>query len=416
VSRPASRSSSSAPCAATSSSSRRDDGNSQPERRHLRRRLPLKGAFRQAGDSADKFGKKTQEASHRAAEGFKRVHEASKLLLEIGGLSSLAFGLKDVTEEAVKAETEQKKLKATVKTAGLSWKAHGKEIDEWLDKTSRGERVRQVGPDVSLSNLIRVTGSVTKARKLESEAMDVSRPRGRARQRAAASRPRVRRELHQPAAARYPREGGHDRAGQAAGDDQARDRSIRSRTPRRSTSRRPVTQALGLVQDKFGGQSKAFASSTAGSFERAKASLNLFEEQVGKVVLPIMAKAANLPSCNVATVVGEKWPAIEHTIAGVVAKVKAAITDWITKNRGDINSVIKAFTKFGEAVKTVFQTVVLPIIKRTVAAIGPILSGLVDVVRGVVRSSPGCCRGTGRRRGAARRRLSPARGRSSRRS
>jgi hypothetical protein len=52
-----------------------------------------------------------------------------------------------------------------------------------------------------------------------------------------------------------------------------------------------------------------------------------------------MAKAANAIA-NVATVVSEKWPAIENTIAGVVAVVKAKITDWITKNRGDINSVI----------------------------------------------------------------------------
>jgi hypothetical protein len=80
----------------------------------------LKGAFRQGGDEAERFSKKTREASDRTAEGFKKIHEASKLLLEIGGLSSLAFGIKDVTEEAVKAEAEQKKLQATVKTAGSS--------------------------------------------------------------------------------------------------------------------------------------------------------------------------------------------------------------------------------------------------------------------------------------------------------
>jgi hypothetical protein len=352
----------------------------------------LKGAFTQAGDHAEKFGRKTEEASHRAAESFKHVHEASKLLLEIGGLSSLAFGLKDVTEEAVKAETEQKKLEATVKTAGLSWKAHGKEIDEWLDKTSRASGFVKSDLTSSLSNLIRVTGSVSKARKLESEAMDVSRARGTS----LASAQQLLARVYAGSFTSLQRLGIPVKAVTAA-QDKLRETTKNATADQIAHAKAvdkqaTVTKALGLVQDKFGGQSKAFASSTAGSFQRAKASLDLFEEGVGKVVLPIMAKAANAIA-NVATVVSEKWPAIEKTIAAVVAVVKAKITDWITKNRGDINSVIKAFMTFGEAVKTVFEKVALPIIKRTVAAIGPFLSGLVDVIRGVVRLVSGLLSG-----------------------
>jgi hypothetical protein len=272
VSRPASRSSSSAPCAATSSSSRRDDGNSQPERRHLRRRVPTEGRVPSGRRLRGQVQPQDPGGVPRAAEASSAIHEASKLLLEIGGLSSLAFGLKDVTEEAVKAETEQKKLKATVKTAGLSWKAHGKEIDEWLDKTSRASGFVKSDLTASLSNLIRVTGSVTKARKLESEAMDVSRARGTS----LASAQQLLARVYAGSFTSLQRLGIPVKAVTAAQDklrettkNATADQTAHAKAVDKQAT---VTKALGLVQDKFGGQSKAFASSTAGSFERAKAS------------------------------------------------------------------------------------------------------------------------------------------------
>jgi hypothetical protein len=284
----------------------------------------LKGAFRRGGDEAEKFSKKTREASDRTAEGFKKIHEASKLLLEIGGLSSLAFGIKDVTEEAVKAEAEQKKLAATVKGAGLSWRAHGKDIDEWLDKTSRASGFVKSDLTNSLSNLIRVTGSVSKARKLESEAMDVSRARGTS----LASAQQLLARVYAGSFTSLQRLGIPVKAITTA-QDKLKETTKHATTEQVAHAKAldkqaSVTSALGLVQDKFGGQSKAFASSTAGSFERARASLNLFEEQVGKVVLPILAKAASAIA-DLAAKAQQDWPQIKAIALQVFGKVRPVI-------------------------------------------------------------------------------------------
>src|SRR3954467_3549214 len=90
---------------------------------------PLKRELATAGKHVDQFGEHTKRS-------FERIKEAGKLLAEVGGLTALTFGLKDVTEEAVKADAQQRQLAATVKAAGQSWREHGKEIEEWLGKAS----------------------------------------------------------------------------------------------------------------------------------------------------------------------------------------------------------------------------------------------------------------------------------------
>jgi hypothetical protein len=80
-------------------------------------------------------------------------------------------------------------------------------------------------------------------------------------------------------------------------------------------------------------------------------------------------------------------------IGGAVDKVKTAVSSWVDKNRADIDSVVSAFKLVGRFAKQVFQETMLPIIRRTAAAIGPIFDGLWHTIRGIVRLVSGLLSG-----------------------
>ncbi|HEX4345254.1 MAG TPA: hypothetical protein VHZ31_06795 [Solirubrobacteraceae bacterium] len=353
-----------------------------------------------AGKHAEAFGAETEHA-------FSRIREAGKGLGEIAGISALAFGLKDVTEEAVKAEAEQLKLANTVKDAGLSWGAHSREIDEWLDKTSRASGFAKSDLTASLGNLIRTTGSVAKARKLDAQAMDVARSKGiglagaqsllarvyngsflglkrlgievkpvtAAQDKLKASTGASSAATKLATAAQMQHARALDsaatrvaRLGKAAGQyipavTTAQDALRRSTTlgaagntaagaaalkvAKAQDTQATRTEALGLVTKKFGGQSAAYAKSTAGQFDRAKASLQLMEEKVGKVVLPIMAKAASAIA-SIADSAAKHWPQISAT----AKRVFGPVAHQVTALAGDIGSLVHWIAKNKEAVLT----------------------------------------------------------------
>jgi hypothetical protein len=81
------------------------------------------------------------------------------------------------------------------------------------------------------------------------------------------------------------------------------------------------------------------------------------------------------------------------TVTGAVEKVKTAISGWVTRNRADIDSVVKAFKTVATFAKQVFQDTVLPIVKRNLSAIGPIIDGLWHTIRGIVRLISGLLSG-----------------------
>lgn len=54
------------------------------------------------------------------------------------------------------------------------------------------------------------------------------------------------------------------------------------------------TELFGLIQEKFGGQAKTFADSTAGQFEQVKIQMGELKERIGYALMPIMAKLGTL--------------------------------------------------------------------------------------------------------------------------
>jgi TP901 family phage tail tape measure protein len=80
-------------------------------------------------------------------------------------------------------------------------------------------------------------------------------------------------------------------------------------------------------------------------------------------------------------------------VGAAVDRVKTKISDWVQRNRGDINSVINAFKTVGRFAKEVFIDTALPIIRRYAEGVGKVLDGIVHVIRGLVRVISGLLSG-----------------------
>jgi phage-related protein len=80
---------------------------------------------------------------------------------------------------------------------------------------------------------------------------------------------------------------------------------------------------------------------------------------------------------------------VKTTVQRVVANVKT----WLDRHRDDIHSVIVAFQRVADFAKTTWQETLLPTIRRTIKAVGPIISGLADTVKGLVRLVSGLLSG-----------------------
>lgn len=75
------------------------------------------------------------------------------------------------------------------------------------------------------------------------------------------------------------------------------------------------------------------------------------------------------------------------SIAPVIAKVKAAVTGWVTQNRADINVVIKAFKDVANVLKTIFVAefnYALAVVKRAMPGIKAAVTGAIGVIKGVL--------------------------------
>jgi hypothetical protein len=81
------------------------------------------------------------------------------------------------------------------------------------------------------------------------------------------------------------------------------------------------------------------------------------------------------------------------TIKTVISTVVGAVKGYLATHRADIANVITAFKRVAQFARQTWQETLLPIVKRTVAAIGPIVRGLVDVIRGIVRLVSGLLSG-----------------------
>lgn len=226
---------------------------------------PLGRATREADGHLNRLGKTGAKMGKALAFGFAGAAAAA------GG--ALVVGLKKSVDAAVDAEKSQARLTAQLKASGISYRAHAREIDNVIQKTSRLAGLDDEDLQDAFTNIVRVTGNVNKSLKLTGLAADFARAK------------------HMDVA----------KAGELVGKVAGGNVGILSRYGIQIDKGATATEALGKLQEKFSGQAEAYGKTAAGAQERFGVAVENLEEKLGSKLLPIVTDVTN----KIATFVGE---------------------------------------------------------------------------------------------------------------
>ncbi len=330
-----------------------------------------------------------------------RLHRMGKVgALAFGGLAAAAggaavVGLKKSADAAIEAEKAQARMVAQLKASGISYRAHAKEIDAVIQRTSKLAGLDDEDLQDAFTNIVRTTKSVNLGLKDMSLVADIARARHMDVARAGDLVAKVhsgnvgvlRRlgiEFHKTT------------------DEQDRlKKNIKDYTPaqlaaaKASDEHADSTRALGLLQRRFAGQAEAYGKTTAGSMERAQVAAENLGEAVGAKLAPLIAKGANALT-NLIDRSGQAAGPI-RTITGTIARgyesVRTAVNRFMRTNRDDIQSVISAVRNLGRFFKNVFEDVLLSAVRAALPGVRQALQGIITVLRGIIRVVTGLING-----------------------
>lgn len=179
----------------------------------------------------------------------------------VAGLAALGGAAAMCLKAAMDEQVGIEKLKAAVEASGESWTAQGSVIDAAI---AQREKLAFADDDLrdSLSILIAQTGSSEEALKRQSLAMDLSRGTGM--------------DLTS--------------ASKLLGKVTDENVNVLKRYGIAATEGMDATDLLAKVQQKFGGQSEAFASTAAGKWQLMTNQIGNVKEELGGALLPVATK------------------------------------------------------------------------------------------------------------------------------
>ncbi len=135
--------------------------------------------------------------------------------------------------------------------------------------------------------------------------------------------------------------------------------------------------ALAAVQAKFGGQSEAYAKSTAGQFAVAKIRMQEAQETIGAALLPAMTALMNVLATKVV-------PAIER-FAEAMGRTSQWVQEWARAHREDLNAALErtkeALQAVGEALKPLGEFIAANFVPGLIAirdALKPLLEEIFE--------------------------------------
>jgi hypothetical protein len=355
---------------------------------------PLGIAAKQADAHISKIGSAGARMGKTLALGFAGAGAAA------GG--ALVVGLKKSVDAAKEAEVSQAKLKAQLQASGISYRAHAKEIDNVIQKHSRLAGVDDEDLQDAFTNLVRSTGSVSKSMHDMGLVTDIARAKHIDVTKAADLLGKVHAGntavLKRYGIAFDPVTKAQDKLKESNKKATAEQIAAAKATDKTATSQKAIAE----LQKRFGGQAAAYGKTAAGASDRFHVALENVEEKLGKGLLPILAKvtggvATFLQGIDSGKGVGGRFAAAMSTgfnrVKTTVQTVVAAVRGYLTRHREDIQSVIEASKRVARFAVTTWQETLLPIIRRSVKAIGPILSGLGNTIKGLVRLVSGLMSG-----------------------
>jgi hypothetical protein len=269
------------------------------------------------------FGDKIGDTVKKGAVAFAAIAAAA-------GAAAIAIGV-DAVKAAIEDEKSQATLAKTLQNTTKATDAQIKATENYIDKTSRATGITDDQLRPSLDRLVRSTGDVTKAQKLQQLALDVS---------AGTSK-----DLSLVSEALAKAYDGNFGALKKLGIPL--DENI--------IKTKDFDAAVKVMSDTFAGQADIAANTFAGKMSRIKIAVDEAKESLGAALLPILEKVANFVNIEVV-------PAIEGLVAGLTGEksIRQATLDAkgnVNLLSGELSDANESGRNLGEALRTLAETI-----------------------------------------------------------
>ena len=227
------------------------------------------------------FGDKIGDTLKKGAVAFAALGAAAGVMAIKIGVDAVKAAIEDEKSQATLAKTLQNTTKAT--------DAQIKATENYIDKTSRATGITDDQLRPSLDRLVRSTGDVAKAQKLQQLALDVSA--GTGKDLAAVS----------------------EALGKAYDGNFGALKKLGIPLDENIIKTKDFDAAVKVMSDTFAGQADIAANTFAGRMSRIKVSVDEAKESLGEALLPVLDRFASFATKTVI-------PTLEQFIAGLTGK------------------------------------------------------------------------------------------------
>lgn len=239
------------------------------------------------------------------------------------GLGLLAIGAKGAVDAYTDAEKAQGRMTAQLKASGISYEKYAGQIDATIKKQSELSAFDDEDLQDSFTNLVRTTGDVTEALKLNGTAADIARAKGMSLESAskllqkaymgsAGAAKKLGIEIQPVTTAQDKLEASTKKATDAQKD-----------AAKKADETATQQKILAELQGTFAGQAEAYGESNAGAAERMQNSMENLQESMGRLLAPMVEKISRLFGDLAQW--AEKNQGIMKVLIGVFAAVSASL-------------------------------------------------------------------------------------------
>ena len=324
----------------------------------------------------DKADKETRTFSDKLGGALKTGALAFAALGAAAGAAAITIGVQAV-KAAIEDEKAQLTLAKTLENTTKATKNQIKGVEDYIKATSLAKGVTDDQLRPSLDRLVRSTGDVTKAQKLQQLALDISAGTGK--------------DLASVSEALGKAYDGNLGALKRLGvplDDSI----VKSKD---------FTKAQEALTKQFAGQSDVAANSFAGRMERVKIAIDEAKESIGAALLPILEKLLGfitekaLPFLNnfvagfenvtksVNIDLGGALEYLQSIFTPIFNGIQAAfktVSDAIDRNREKLQPLFDLFKGIAAFVKDILIPVLAIGLGEAFKIIGSIIGGIIDVI------------------------------------
>lgn len=284
-------------------------------------------------NQANQSLQQTSSLTQRVGSGFRKM--ALPAVAALGAIGAAAF---KATQAAADDASAQARLAQSLKTAAGATKEQIAATESWITAQGKALGVSDDELRPAIAKLATATGSVSKAQKLASVAMDISAGSGKSLEQVTAALAKAQSTGSVTALAKY---------GVATKDAQGETKSL--------------SQITSELAGKYKGAASTAANTAAGKQKKLTLQLGELQEQIGAKLLPVMTK---------------------------LAAIGLKTVGWISKNEGLVTKAVVGFAALAAAVLLVNAAM------KVATAVMAVHSAVTATAAGVQSLLAGACIGT----------------------